>query len=503
MRLERTADGATAVAVDAALEDAGGGRPPAEVSPEQQALWLQASRAVVDELEAARGLVLEAVARRPGRARQRFLMAQIAYALDVHSGGKADPRLWIEAFRSASSAAPGLDPIQTALGTAYLENWTRLSATDKTEVGPTWRRAFLDPGFVSKALGPVARLIGPDQALALVPDRAPSLRAASDSLKTSGDLERAAGLRPRLDRALRDEREQGLAAIARRLEAGNLEGARTECLDWIGRSSPAEFDDAAGRAQAARLLELWPNDTGGPWRTDPRGQLVRYFLDHRERDVPAEALVRATDALTAVPETVRARVRLLAGDLPAAEAIRERSSVPGSYEWVPYLVELGRGKLASGDAGGARAVLKGLSASAAEGCDALILRRDVALALGDAEEAAAVTRRLAGTFQDVFPAEAWSAGGLMSLCLDQKATGKSQIRIALQTDGPSIVAFGWNGGRQGSVFVPGGSSSLVLRVPELSGRQTLFVAREAGSPVSLGPVGLEPRPPGGGIGNLL
>jgi hypothetical protein len=127
----------------------------------------------------------------------------------------------------------------------------------------------------------------------------------------------------------------------------------------------------------------------------------------------------------------------------------------------------------------------------------------VALALGDAEEAAAVTRRLAGTFQDVLPAEAWSAGGLMSLCLDQKATGKSQIRIALQTDGPSIVSFGWNGGRQGSVFVPVGSSSLVLRVPELSGRQTLFVAREAGSPVSLGPVGLEPRPPGGGIGNLL
>jgi len=493
MPLERTSDGATAVAVEAALEDGGGGRPPAEMSPEQQALWLQVSGGIVEELGSARELVFDAVARRPARVRHRFLLAKIAYALDAHSGGKADPLVWIQAFRLAASAAPGLDPIQTALGTAYLQNWTRLSAADKAEVGPTWRRAFLDPGFVSKALGPAASLIGPDQALALVPDRAPSLRAASDSLKASGDLERAVGLRRRLDRALRDEREQGLAAIARRLEAGNLEGARTECLDWIGRSSPSEFDDAPGRAQAARLLALWPNDTGGPWRTDPRGVLVRFFLDHREKDVPGEVLVRATDALTAVPDTVRARVRLLAGDVPAAEAIRERSSVPGSYEWVPYLVELGRGKLASGDAGGARAILKGLSASAAEGCDALLLRRDVALSLGDAEEATAVTRRLAGTLHDVIPAEAWSAGGLMSLCLDQKATGKGQIRIALQTDGPSIVAFGWNGGRQGSVFVPGGSSSLVLPVPEVSGRQTLFVAREAGSPVSLGSVGFEPR----------
>lgn len=494
MGLEHSADGAAAVAVDAALEDALGEGPPQEVEPRIRALWQRAGREIVPELESSRGLALEALRRRPGRAQHRFLVGRVAYELDARSGKKADPALWLEPLSLAAVAAPGLDPIFVTIGGAYLDSWPRIPAERRSDAPKIWQRAFMDPGFVTRGLLPIAGILGTDTAISLVPDRAGALRAAFDAMTRAGDVPRAAAMRPRLDRALRAEREEGLVRIQRRLEAGDLEGARTECLQWLSRSPAAEFDDAAGRAQTARLLELWPNDTGGSWRTDPRGELVRYFLNRREKAIAGEVLVRATEALTAVPDTVRARVRLLAGDLPGAEEIRAKSPSPTSYDWVPYLVEVARGKLASGDAGGARAILKSLSASAAEGCDVLVLRRDVATALGDAAEEAIVAERLRWLRRDTFPPDAWSASGILSVCLDDRPPRTRGLRVSILADGPAIVAWGWNGGRDSFILVPRGSSTLTLPIPSLFGRQTVSVFREAGASISLGAVTVESSP---------
>lgn len=455
-------------------------------------LWAESVAQIGDELEGSRELVLEAVRRRPGRAQLRYLIGELQYALDARSGHRGDPKKWIVPFQLAAAAAPDLEPIHASLGAAYVQEWARLSTEERRAAPEAWRRAFHDPEFVKRSLLPAAALVGAENALALVPDRAEPLRAAYDTLNGAGDLSRAIALRPRLDRALRVQREEELRHIASRREGGDLEGARSACQEWLRQSPAYEFDDRAGRAQAARLLELWPNDTGGSWRTDPRGDLVRFFLERRERDVSPEALVRATDVLTAVPDTVRARVRLLAGDYPGAEEIRQKASTPTSYEWVPYLIEVARAKLAGGDPGGARAVLKTLSASALEGCDALLIRRDVAIALGDTEEATEVEDRLRATWRDSLPPEAWSAGGSLSLCFDEKPSAPRQVRIVLQAEAPAIVGYGRNGGREGSVLVPAGTSTLSIPLPTLSGRQTLSVFREAGGAVAPGDVTIEP-----------
>jgi hypothetical protein len=485
MSLERSPDGASAVAVDAALEDARGSGPPVDLEPEARALWVQAALALAQELESSRNLMLDAVAYRPGSARNRFLLGSVVYTGQARSLA-GDPQQWIEPLTLAASAAPGLAPIFSQIGGAYLESWPRLSPEQRAGAAFAWQKAFADPGFVTRALLPAGALVGRDEVVRLLPADAASLRAAFDALARDGDVSRAAALRPRLEKALREDRDLGIAKIGQRLASGDLEGARSACQEWLVRSPAGEFDDPSGRAQAALVLELWPSDTGGAWRTDPRGELARFFLNRREKDVRGDALLRATDALTGVPDTVRARVRFLAGDAGGADDVLQKSGSPGSLEWAPYLTEVARGKLASGDAGGARAVLKGLSPSAADGCDVLLLRRDVAVALGDEAERAAAEERLRWLRRGSLPAEAWSAAGSMSLCLDDKAPAGRRLRISIDAAGPAIVAFGWNGGREGSVLVPKGPSTLTLPLPPLAGRQILSVSSEAGAAISLG-----------------
>jgi hypothetical protein len=116
----------------------------------------------------------------------------------------------------------------------------------------------------------------------------------------------------------------------------------------------------------------------------------------------------------------------------------------------------------------------------------LLLRRDVAVALGDEAERAAAEERLRWLRRGSLPAEAWSAAGSMSLCLDDKAPAGRRLRISIDAAGPAIVAFGWNGGREGSVLVPKGPSTLTLPLPPQAGRQILSVSSEAGAAISLG-----------------
>lgn len=488
MHLERSPDGATAVVVDAALDDVRGSGPPANLDPASRALWLESAKSIGQELEGARELVFGAITLRPGRAQHRFLLGQLVQAAQARTHSTADSRQWIVPLTLAGSAAPGLDTIFTYLAGACLDRWPTLSVDQKRDAVPVLRRAMADPGFVSRSMLVAGTAIGRDEVLGLLPDQAPSLRAAYEALAHDGDVTRAAALRPRLDKALRVERDLGIAKIEERLAAGDLEGARSACQVWLLRSPADEFDDPAGRAQTARVLQLWPNDAAGAWRTDSRGELVRFFLNRREKDVRPEALVGATEALSAVPDTVRARVYLLAGDTAAADDILEKSGGAGSFEWMPYLVEVARGRLARSDAAGARAVLRGLAPAAVDGCDVLLLRRDIAAALGDEAETATVAERLKWLHRGSLPPEAWSASGSMSLCVDGKEANSQRLRVAVDADAAAIVGYGWNGGRGGSILVPKGSTLLSLPIPALSGRQIFSLRGEAGGPVTPGTV---------------
>ncbi len=217
---------------------------------------------------------------------------------------------------------------------------------------------------------------------------------------------------------------------------------------------------------------------------------MRFFLDRRETDGNPAAMLAAIEVLSAVPEVAQARVRLLAGDRAGALDLMRESGTASSYEWVPFRLAAARAELARGDASAARALLEGLSPSAAEGCDALLCRRDVARALGEKAEVAYTEGRLQSMDRNALPAEAWSEVGSMTICV--QAPGARRLQVEIEAEKPAIVRYGRDGGRSDSVLVPAGSSSLVLPLTAAAGRQTVSVSAEAGGPIRLGAASFAP-----------
>ena len=486
MRLATWPDGSAAAATDAALE-AGGERSDSVGAPDM--IGTEAGSLPAAALKEGRDLMLDAVARRPGWGLHRFLLGRIERRLQESVGqGEHDPLQWFVPLELAGVAAPGMDPVYAYLSAAVLESWLELPSEVRKEAPALLRRAFLDDDSVSRGLLSARIRLGSDAAIELLPDAADPLLAASHALIQSGDVVAAARLQPRLRAASSRERDDGLRAIARRRAAGDLSGARSRCEASFRRFPPQDFDDAPGRAQSARLLALWPNDVDGVWRTDPRGELARFFLD-REEDAPAEAMLSVLEVLSAVPEPVEARIRLLAGDEIGAMDLMRRSGAGSAYEWVPFRLAAARAALKGGDAGKARALVGGLSATVAEGCDALFCRRDIAKALGDTAEEAYAEGRLGAMDRISFPPEAWSESGSMTVCIPDP--GVRRLRVEIGTDRPAIVRFGRDGGRTDAILVMPGDGSHVLPVPLSGGRQTLSVSAEAGGPIRLGAATLE------------
>ncbi len=479
MRLAVWPDGAAAAAADAAVD----GPPDREASSEQRRLWLEAQATRDAELEGGRDLMLDAVARRPGWGPHRFLLGRAVRTLQHRPNHSDRPVEWFVPLKLAGAAAPGMDPIYASLGEAMLESWIELPPEAREQAPAVLRRAFLEESSVASGFLAARTRLG-DAAFALLPDAAGPMTAASKALIGSGDLASAARLRPALLEASRRAREEDLRAIALRRAAGDFSGARYLCETSYTKYPPHDFDDGPGRAQSARLLALWPNDAGGVWRTDPRGELVRFFLDRRETDARPDAMLAAVETLSAVPEVAEARVRLLAGDRAGALDLMKGSGAASAYEWVPFRLAAARAELARGDPRAARALLEGLSGSAAEGCDALLCRRDVARALGEKAQVAYTEGRLQAMDRTALPAEAWSEVGSMTICVP--APGRRRLRVEIDAQKPAIVRYGRDGGRSGAALVPAGTSTLVLPLEASAGRQTVSVSTEAGGPIRLG-----------------
>lgn len=485
MRLAPWPDVAAAAAADAALD----GPPDREASAEQKRLWQESQASRDAELEGARDLMLEAVARRPGWGPHRFVLGRTVRTLQRRPGGTDRAADWFVPIKLAGAAAPGMDPVYDYLSGAILESWPELGPEARAEAPALLRRAFLDVGPVASGFLAARVRLGSDAAVALLPDDAGPLAAASSALIRSGDIVAAAHLQPALRVAARRAREEDLRSIAQRRAAGDLSGARSLCETTYARFPPHDFDDAPGRAQSARLLALWPNDAGGVWRTDPRGELVRFFLERREGDARPDAMLAAVEALSAVPATAEARVRLLAGDMAGALELMRTSGTAASNEWVSFRLAAARAELARGNPGGARVLLGGLSSTAREGCDALLCRRDVARSLGDAADVAYAEERLRGMDRSEFPPEAWSETGSMTICA--AAPGPRRLRIEIDAEKPALVRYGRDGGRSDVLLVPAGSGPVTLAFQASGGRQTISVSAEAGGPIRLGAASLE------------
>lgn len=424
-----------------------------------------------ETLRRARDLMLGAVAARPGWAYHRYLLG----LADAAGPGDRSRRT----LRLAAQAAPGMDAMWSSLGRAELAAWPDLSPSARSEASDAFRRALRDEDFAASEFTAIATALGSPRAMALLPEESAILDAAAGSLAENGDVAGAAQLLARAEKADRVERDQGLSKLDRLRQLGDLEALRTGCRAWLDRHPFTRFDDAAGRKQLARLLALWPNDRFGSWSGDPRARLVRFFLDGRAAGMEPEILVRTVESLTGVPEAVRARVQLAAGNLAAAQDLARGAGLVASPDWDPYLLALSTRELSAGKIVEARATLARLSLAARDQCEALLLRRALARALGDGEELATAERRLAA-LREVSP-EDWAPRGTLSICIDPEWSAGRRLDVTIGPGSPVILAYGWDGGRLQTLYFPSGGSVFSVALAGLSGRHDLWASFLVGS----------------------
>jgi hypothetical protein len=452
-RLEPSADlGALVLADAAVMEEAGGVKWP-ELDEAAREAWFASLETREAELKSALDLMLDAAASRPGWHLPYHFAGKLSYLAERRRGANSpldrDPP-WALALQTGARAAPGYDGTPVFLGAAWLETWGRLSPSLRKEAEPVLKRALLDTDFVLEALPALAGAISVGGAAALLPDQPGSLRAARDMIAAWGDAREAKTLNDRWVEAERTSRRSDLAALEKKAAHGDTDGLRGMCPEFARKHPVHELDDAEGRLQAARLLDLWPSDGAGRWLSDPRGPVVRYFLDGREASVSGTALMRAVDGMSGVPDVVRARARLAGGEPATAEEVAGSSASTGAFEWTSYLVARGWSLVKEGQPEKVEGVLKRIPGTARNECDVLLLRREVDRKAG---EALADVRRVP---------PAMTERGSLFPCLDPDQDRDRFLRLDLASAAPVLVTWGWNGGTEGSVVVEGRQS---IRIP--------------------------------------
>jgi hypothetical protein len=477
--LAPSADLAAEVMTGAAVEDETSSVRWNDLDAAERAAWMDALARRGEMLEAARTLALSAVAVNPGLAFHAYRAGQLAYLSARRRGAealKAERAEWLSPLRRATRLAPGFDGGWTFLGAAMVETWPLLLKDEREEGRAVLKRAFLDPGFARATFVPVSVELGVGGAVALVPEVPGPLAAAQDEVARAGNVEAAAALRARWERAERKARAADLARLEERARMGDDDGLRAGCRTFVGAHPPRKLDGAEGRRQAALVLALWPHDRPGPWRSDGRAELLRYFLDGRSEGLDCEAVARAAEGLLGVPETEQARLALLAGNRNGWEWVVRESKTVGSLEWTKFFEELAGAELAAGRTDKAAEALGQIAPPARGECAVLLARRAYAEAAGDAADAAEAGRLLAEVREARVGPEAWSAAWSLPLCVDARsdegADRGAELRIRFAAAAPALLAWEVNGGRRGTFVV--GPEGAILGVP-LDGLQGVVV----------------------------
>ncbi len=480
MRREPSGDLAGATAVQGALKESAL-RSPSAGEPAPRALR-------PEDLRAGRDLMLAAVAYRPGWAMHRFLLGELAYAEFRQEGG-AEPRrpeLWTEPLRLASDAAPGSPAIWVARARAILPMWKELPPGERELAPSVVEHAFRDPEFVTEQFAGASAALGRDTAVRLLPNDSDALSRAIRILTREGDVAGVAALTARWENAERGERTGELALAEERARREDVEELRWRCPNWVYRHPPSELEDPATASQAARILALWPLDRQGTWGGDPRTTLTQYFLEGRQDEIEGALLLRVIESLTGVPDTVRARVRALAGDLESAGDMSARGAAVDRARWTTVFLEIARSHFKNGHAREAWLSLEAIAPGDQESCNVLLARRDVARALGNRLELAAVTRALESQKAALQAQPVWSAEGSLSLCLDPEQTTGQRFSVELEASAPSFVVWGWDGYALGRLTVPAGRTTLAIPVTGLTGQRTFSVRATVGPAVHPG-----------------
>ncbi|HXA20500.1 MAG TPA: hypothetical protein VN380_26205 [Thermoanaerobaculia bacterium] len=474
-----SADLGADVVGDIALADAFRSVNLAEASPDLRARSLRAAGRVSDELVAARDIALDALATRPGWSQHWTVLGELIYAAQRRGTEANDFRLWESPLLTSIEYFPGNDAAETFVSTAYLENWPDLNDVMRARAVVGFRRALLDPGFASMAFPVLIEALGVDHAIALLPQEGVTLRAAFEAMARSGDITRATTIYQMWESAEWSDRVRDLRELERRAGMNDVERQRELAASWLGQHSPIDFDTPAGREQELRVLQLAVNDRIGAWQSDPRATVVRFFLNRRmhpgtaarqgiETAQGGAILATVVNSLSGVPAPIRARARLLGGDVEGAQTIFERSDSAGSFEWTPFLLDLASYRIEQNSLDAARAAMESLALTARNECDAVVLRRRLAALDGSTENAPIpVTMSL--------PASAWSSTGSLSLCLDSEAATVRDLAVTMDAAGPVLVAWGWNEGRHGILQLDAGKTTVRVSTSGRAGRQVFFI----------------------------
>jgi len=473
IRYAPASDLAGEVAADVTLQDALGRIFFADVSPDIRRLWIETLGALDDELDSARELLLDAVAKRPGWPYHRSLLGMIEYVrARRHVQLGAAPDRWLRPLELAIPAAPADPSAATFAAAALIEAAPHRGGIDLSRALPIFGAALRDPSFVSEHYLDLVDLAGHEAVWRLLPDAPSPLRAAVQAEASTGDVEAAAVLYPRWERAELRLRESDLRAAELRAERDDVERVRSACVLWAQRHPIFDFDTVAGRRIAAAILALWPNEPGS-WLSDPRSDFVRFFLERPDAEV-APAVARAAAVLSDVPPPIAARAALRGGDLYTAQTLARTSETRGSFEWTPFYVELAYAQLRAGHAREANAALDSIAPAAQGECDVALAR---AAAGGPAPVIASQYR-----------AGAWSQNSL-PLCIDRAA--RTLIARWSVADAPALIDYGFDEGRTATMLLHPGENAIALPLEGRSGRHIFSYRVIAGTNVT--PLGAELR----------
>ena len=478
MRMQPAADLRAVFLADMALRDALGTVRLSGLDAAARQAWFRSLGSLNDELGETSELVLASLRRRPGWAYHWSLLGQLVY---VEGRRAQDPALiaewkrWRDPLLIGARYSPGDPTIPAFLGGAYLEQWDTVTQPDDRMV--VLSQAFRYTPFVRRNYLLARQIVGQKAVLDMLPEEIGSLQTAFAIARGRKEVMEAAALHERWRRTEWEERKRDLAAIEERARLGDVFGLRNQTVAWLGRHAIDEFDGPEGRAQVRRVMELWPQDRTGSWLRDPRARLIEHFLSGRQADAPVQPMLRSVELLRDVPDPVRARVELLAGNAYDSHLLFRESDSRGSFEWTPFLAELAAHYAAEGEPEKALEIIGGVADGAQNECNILLARRDG----GDEDELLA--EKLGLFAPTVFPPEAWTRAGLLSICIDPQRKNTT-LRVRVRSESPAFLSTGWDGGRM-QWRVLDGVDVISAPLGRLQGRHTFAINREIGGPVEI------------------
>lgn len=446
---------------------------------------MNAMALVPQRLQLAREIAAQTLARRPAAWAAAMIVGASYY---VEWSLRGDPRLlsdrqrWERPLEVAAEIAPGEDEPRRFLGLAYLEIWPALGADERAPLLPLVREALADRPTFERAVDTwLAVAASAEEAATLLPDTTwawEAMAARSARRRDWGGYETA---RRQLTLAREKELKAALAELEMRRAGGDVRGARSAALGLLASATP----DRRHVAFAERALALLPPGPVDSGRARALGAWLEWGLDRAlwaQEGLSSTAISRLAAVLDPLPPPQAALAALVAGDLPAAEAVERRHEALNSEAWAPYCILKARVLAARGETAAAQRLLLQVHQLWTESLPALRSRELVARAAADWRAAETADRALRQAAGEEWPATAWrwrgrvaTAGFLatrpapgLAITFDEAPGQGAPLEVSL--DGQLVGVGAASRGAEVVVAEPLAAGMHVLSVSPIGGR---------------------------------